>query len=259
MLFAEKESNLIETFQHFSPTEIALFPMSAATENICKSLHDETRWKGWTDSSAKNAPPPDFFNDGEKLMMDVMRVDDHGFRRKGKTVNPTLEREHKLERELRESGVLGQFREDIKLYINADSGLPTKEDHNYQFYSDGFKRTVEQHIAKIPNYQKNHSGYKTIFFVFDESTAYVKMKKVPDRMFEGKIYRAEAHLWFLDKRFVEVFIDGAIDYLIWVAPYKLIQTIGKAPVLPAACVFDCHNIDVELMDYDMSHMVSSEV
>lgn len=259
MLFAEKESNLIEVFQDLIQDEVALFPLNEETIDICNSIRDESRWINWIDSSAKNAPPPDFYNDREKRMMDVMRVDDHGIHRKGKTINPTLAREHQLERELRESGALGLFPETIKLYINADSGLPTQEDHNYIIYRDGFKRTIEQHKTKIRNYQNNHPGYKTIFFVFDESTAYVKMKKVPDKIYVGKTSRAEAHFWFADKRFVEVFSDGVIDYFIWVTPYKLIQTIGRGPVLPSACVFDCHNVDFDLIEYDAEHMVSAEV
>ena len=36
-------------------------------------------WKTWIDASSKNALPPDFYNNKFKLMMDVMRIDDHTF------------------------------------------------------------------------------------------------------------------------------------------------------------------------------------
>ena len=66
-------------------------------------------------------------------MMDVMRVDDHGFRnKKGKTVNPTRMRESELARELRDKGILDAF-PNAKLMMTVDTKLPTHKDHNYIF------------------------------------------------------------------------------------------------------------------------------
>jgi len=259
VLFAEKESNIIGLFQTLEKHEIGLFPDCAENREICQSVLLTKKWDNWTDSSGKHMLPPDFYNDHEGLMMDVMRVDDHGFTNKGKVINPSLTREHEIERELQESGLLGHFQNLRKLIVNANTGLPTAEDHNYIYYRDNFKRIVENHIKKIVNYKKNHPGYKMIFFVFDESSAYVLMEKVPEQFVVGQMARGEAHLWFADKRFVEIFQNSEIDYLIWFAPYKLIQTRGRAPALPVACVFDCNKINYQLTEYDPSHMVSSEV
>lgn len=259
MLFAEKESNLIEAFQFLSSSEVALFPENDMTESVYLSLRDEKQWNNWIDSSAKNAPPPDFYNDKEKLMLEVMRVDDHGFKKRGKVINPTYAREHEIERQLRESGFLGQFPDSAILMINADSGLPTTEDHNYRYYFDCFQRTLEHHKQKIDSYRKNHPGYKIVFFVYDESTAYVLVKRVPKRIIAGRFGTGIAHLWFIDKRFVEVFKDSGIDYLIWFAPCKMYHNINRLPPLPTACIFDCHNIEIDLKDYDIERMISAEV
>lgn len=259
MLFAEKESNLIEAFRFLSISEIALIPENNETESVCLSIHDETLWKDWFDSSAKDAPPPDYYNDSERLMMEVMRVDDHGFKKRGKIINPTYTREHEIERQLRESGFLSQFPEDVRLIINADSGLPTAEDHNYRYYFESFKRTVEHHKQKINNYRRNHPGYKTAFFVYDESTAYVLVNRVPKKIKAGHFGSGIAHLWFCDKRFVEVFKNSEIDYLVWFAPYKMYHNLNRLPQLPTACVYDCHSIDMSLIDYDVEHMISTEV
>lgn len=102
------------------------------------------------------------FCDEFSLMMDVMRVDDHGFQKQGNIINPTLAKEHQLENELRDKGIHNMF-PNASLTINANLGLPTEEDHNYRFYRDNFARTVSNHIKKIPNYQNNHPGYKLIF------------------------------------------------------------------------------------------------
>ena len=259
MLFADRESNIIELFRELETEEIGLIPDDIDTMNICRCLMDSNHWENWVDSSGKNMPPPDYYNIQEGLMMEVMRVDDHAFQGNKRIINPTLARERKIERELRESGFLSQFPDSMKIIINADSGLHTNEDHNYQFYFENFKRTIEHHKSKINNYQRNHPGFKTIFFVFDESTAYVLMKKVPKEIKQGQLAKGEAHLWFADKRFIEVFQNSSIDFLIWFSPYKLIQSIGKPPFLPTACVFDCNRIDFDLIDYDISHMVSAEV
>lgn len=259
LLFAEKESNVVESFRDLEKSEICLIPDCAETKMICQSILDTERWANWIDSSGKSMPPPDFYNDHEKMMLEVMRVDDHGFKKKGKIINQSLAREHMVERELREAGILDQFPNLKSIIINADSGLPTEEDHNYCFYYDNFRRTLKHHKSKIGNYRVNHPGYKTIFFIFDESTAYVQVENVPDRIRERMLMKGQAHLWFADKRFVEAFQSGEIDYLIWYTPYKLIQSVGSAPQLPVACVFDCKMIDFNLIDYDPIHMVSSEV
>ena len=52
---------------------------------IDKSLTGIISRKKWINSSGKNDPPPDFYNDKKKLMMDVMRIDDHAYiNKKGK-------------------------------------------------------------------------------------------------------------------------------------------------------------------------------
>lgn len=259
MLFAEKESNVVESFRDLEKSEICLIPDYAETKMICQSILDTERWANWIDSSGKNMPPPDFYNGHEKMMLEVMRVDDHGFKKKGKIINPTLAREHELERELKDSGILACFPNLKAVIINADSGLPTNQDHNYRFYYENFKRTLEHHKAKIRKYRENHPGYKMVFFVFDESSAYVLLENVPDVIREGLLTKGQAHLWFADKRFVEVFHNSEIDHLIWFAPYKRIQSISAVPQLPKACVFDCKRIDCDLLEYDPQRMVSSEV
>ena len=59
--------------------EVGLFPVNKQTKRIYKSINNTTKWKQWIDTSAKNELPPDFYNDKLKLMMDVMRIDDHAF------------------------------------------------------------------------------------------------------------------------------------------------------------------------------------
>ena len=110
--------------------------------------------------------------------------------------------------------------------VNAVTDLPSCEDHNYLFYYENFKRTVEKHISKIPLYRQNHPDKKLIFFVFDESTAYLRVddKELAQR---GPIplekFWGVPQCFFADTRFMEVFRETDIDFLIWFAPYKMIH------------------------------------
>lgn len=143
MLYAEKEANLIKDFQDLGTGSICLFSESADVEQIVSSILDLDIWKGWIDASSKdNVPPPDFYNDDLGLMMEVMRIDDHGFKKKGKVVNLTYDREHQIERELRDAGILDMF-PNAELVINADSGLPTEQDHNFKYYFDNFRERLQ--------------------------------------------------------------------------------------------------------------------
>ena len=80
-------------------------------------------------------------------------------------------------------------REDLRIFIIPDTKLPTKEDHNFARYIANFERVFKKHEEKIDLYKSNHPGYKTIFFIFDESSAYrqVLCKEDVDNLKEGQL------------------------------------------------------------------------
>lgn len=144
--------------------------------------------------------------------------------------------------------------------MNAVTDLPSNEDHNYQFYCENFKRALEKHIKKIPLYRSNHPDKKLIFFVFDESTAYVQVddpefaKRGP---LAGEPFEAALVWHFTDKRFLDVFRNADIDYLIWYTPYK---HFWGAPVqLPKVCVFDVKHYNYKhVVEYPEELIMSTE-
>lgn len=257
MLFAEKESNLIEMFQSVDTTSVLLLPEDTC-ENVFQSVWDKKRWEKWIDSSRKSDPPPDFYNNQECFMMEVMRVDDHGHKNRGKVINPLYEREHMLERELVNSGLLKLLPDDVRIFINANTGLPTEQDHSYAFYAENFQRTIRHHKERIEQYRKNHPAYKLIFFVFDESSEYTQCEKVPEVKRVGMPIYGKSHHWYFDKAFVDEFINDRIDYLIWYSPFKKSESKEKI-ILPRVCVYDCHRIKQKLISYDPVKMVSLEM
>lgn len=224
-------------------------------------LKDPEEWKLWSDSSGKSDPPPDFYNDKLKLMMDVMRIDDHAFESKnGKIVNPTNQRESVIQKQIRKSGLLDSFPNVKNVIVTAVTDLPTDEDHNYKFYYSNFERVLMKHNNQIDLYGKNHPGYKTIFLVLDESSAYFEMESIMD----NGVIKGKPHYWFWDNSFVNILKKLNIDYLIWYAPFKYYEVpLGEEKSdLPEVCVIDIKNINQNgsyLNSYDISKMKSVEL
>ena len=259
----DNEDKIISQFQEVNDNEVMFATQSETIEAVYSSIHTEALWKNWINSSGKSDPPPDYYSPKDELMMDVMRVDDHAFvDKKGKIQNPTNAGESKLYKELKESGIQEIF-PNAELIVNAKTLLPSEQDHNYLFYKSNFERIVSEHIKKLPLYQSNHVGYKTVLFVMDESSAYLQCesnKPNMDKVHEGEMIAGKPHLFFWDENFVNVFLHSGIDYLIWSAPYKLLRTSQGIFELPKVVMFDCKTGNYDnLIKYNEERICSSEL
>lgn len=256
----DNESEIIEHFQGEASSSICLIPQNDDTEHIYLAVHEQENWKYWVNSSGKADPPPDFFSDKFGLMMEVMRVDDHAFiGKKGKLVNPTKALESERTKELRNRGIMDRF-PNAKLILSVQTDLPTEEDHNYTFYRDAFVRAIETHKKKIVRYKSNHPNCKVVFFVLDESSAYMERTSDVKSHRVGQVVSVNVHWWFMDSAFLSIFRDSDIDYLIWYAPYKLIEFAGPKRVeLPRAVVYNVKEMNVNAVTYHADLMESVEV
>lgn len=261
MTFYEKEENLIGMLQSVPFYKTAFFSRGLKLRLLYSKVHNWLKWHlFWKDSSAKNALPPDFYSDRYKLMLEVMRVDDHGFRKNGKYRNPSYEREREIEKRLRAIAGDEETFNSLTIFIVPKTGLPTIDDHNYKFYLENFKRTIEKHKNKIAKYKENHPGYKIIFYVFDESSAYfVPADEKIKILKSGEKALGFVHQYYKDKAFLQAFLDSDIDYLIWHTPFKLVWTYDKVSMkMPQICVFDCKKSVEMTIDYNPDAMVSVE-
>ena len=88
----DNEIEIIEMFQDVDPSSVMFAPeCTDECEALYWSIKDVEQWAQWRNSSGKADPPPDFYSNTYGFMMDVMRVDDHGYiSPKGKTVNFTF-------------------------------------------------------------------------------------------------------------------------------------------------------------------------
>jgi len=259
----DNEIEIINFFQDVDDSSIMLIPEgSVACEEICLAIKEAEKWQLWKNSSGKADPPPDFFSDALGYMMEVMRVDDHGYiSKKGKTVNPMRQRETQIARELRDNGFLDTF-PNARLFLIVDTGLPTHEDHNYDYYRDNFVRAISVHIKKIPTYKQNHPTLKTVFFVFDEASPYMQVLQPPQNPTIGTVVQAQPHFWFMDKEFIDTIKNSAIDYFVWFTPYKhckMYTAEMEAVTLPEAVVIDVQKYDIEVINYNAAQMESVEL
>lgn len=257
----DKEERIIKDFQKIDLCEIGLLPERLKTKYILNSIHNERNWKKWIDSSSKDKLPPDFYNPKSKLMMEIMRIDDHTrVDEKGKVINPYNKRESELYKELTSKhDFIKEIAEQGNLIINPYIDLPSEEDHNYTFYISCFNRVIKKHIAHIINYKINHPGFKTIFFVLDESSPYVSCFEKENSYKVGEQLYAQLHLWWQDYNMLSCLKESRIDYLIWMTPYKHFDSIEKVE-LPKAMVFDVKKINYsKLIKYNLNKMQSLEI
>lgn len=261
MLFGDSEIDIINYLQNLDNSEICFPVESSEAIRILETIHSKEKWGKWRDSSGKSDPPPDFYSVEYRLMMDVMRVNDTERKnKKGKLLNPTIMHERELYQELQVCGIIDKY-PNANVFTIGDTGLSSFEDHNYVFYRKNFARVINKHVASIPMYQRNHPNYKTIFLVYDESTGYILLGNgIPPnaRFHEGQLILGKPHYFFADKEFLECFYNKGIDYLFWLAPYKLIQTSDKPLILPRLTVFDLSKKAPKTIEYDETKIVSSE-
>lgn len=257
MNYFDDENKIIECLQDVEKSSVCFAVLNEEIVSVFESIHNEEQWKLWKNSSGKSDPPPDFYCDKLKLMMDVMRVDDHAYKnKKGKLVNPTNAKESSMQNELRQSGILDRFPNVKDIICNAMTDLPTAQDHNYKFYNNNFIRTVEEHKRKIELYKQNHPGFKSIFFILDESSAYFEAEQRRDEIIYQAPIKGYPHLWLLDQAFTNVFMGSEIDYVIWFAPYKQEHLFCNI-ILPEVVVYNTKE-HLDSRKYKIDNMISCE-
>ena len=236
------EQEIIAEARHLDDSEICFYPAeSELGHRALASLRGET---------LVQRERPDFEDLTQRLLLEVMIVDDHP--RPGKK-DATRARETAILRELREAG-FEQMAPNASLLAAVDSGLPTEQDHNYRAYVDHFATVVVKHSHKISAYRAQRPGFDLGFLVFDESTAYFESLGA-----FGRHSRGRAHVHFADQVFLNVIRDAGVDYVMWLTPYKVLNTDIGRHILPRLTILDVSLLDGSSHEsYDAKRMKSSE-
>lgn len=263
MNFYDNENNIMLSFQAVKCEEVYFPVESSSAIEMFESIHDAEKWAKWIDSSGKADLPPDFYSEELGIMMEVMRVDDHAFlNEKGKVINPVNIRESKIQLELKEAN-FQDIIPNAQILVNAYSGLPADEDHNYTFYLDNFTRTVKHHGNRILRYRKNHPDKKLAFFIFDESSAYCELSKGINSgttRYVNELIAGNPHMFMHDAAFINLLMELDLDYLIWYAPFKLLRVTNGNIKLPQVCVYDIKKLDsVAVIQYEKDKVLSVEI
>jgi len=260
MSLFDDENKIIEWFQEEIEKQICIIPQTEDAYKIFYYIYNKENWRLWKNSSGKGDPPPDFYSEDLKIMMDVMRIDDHAYENsRGKIINPTLKKENEMYNEITNSDFIKSINFKGDIIVNAVTDLPSNEDHNYDFYLKNFERVINKHIQSIPLYKSNHPRFKLIFFVFDESSGYLEKEGYMHTRKTGHLVRGRIHNWFLDESFVNLVKETEIDYLIWYCPFKYYIGLDEN-ILPRVCVYDIRKIDTKILQsYNKEKMVSTEI
>ena len=258
----DKEEKIISFLHYVSKKEIQFYPKNLKYNIKIKSIINKKSWGDCINSSGKSEPPPEFYNPKEKIMMDIMRIDDHAFINKnGKIINYHNQRESKLRRKIISMNPsLKNASDQGRLIINPIvSDIPVDMDHNYKFYINNAKRIVKKHIDKVENYKKQHRGYQLVFLVFDESSPYIEKINESDILdAPGQIIKAYPHLWWADKNIMNILKESNVDYVIWFTPFKHFDSLEKVE-LPKVVIFDVKKYPYEkLKEYNLNKMESLE-
>lgn len=233
-------------------------------KHIAETLFIDAKFKFWIESSKKSDPPPDYYSDKYNLMMDVMRVDDCAYiNEKNQVINKTLQAENLKIKEVKQF-----FPENnnitMLVSVNSHPGLTTYEDHNYKRYYENFTRVINKHKKSIPLYKRNHSKHKLIFYIYDESSAYLEASDINsikmDYQYNEINKDVKLHLFFFDHRFIETIRNCGADYVIWYAPYKFVNSIEYGYIdISRVIIYDVNAIKCESeIKYNEDLMISAE-
>ena len=253
----DDEVKILEHLQHTQPNFVLWPDFDPDTKSILMDLYDIANGAEWINSSRKSDPPPDFYSDKACLMMEVMRIDDHTRPgKKGKPFNPVNIRESQLQKEL------DKVFPGIPKFINAISDYKGIVDHNYKLYIKNFRTTVERHIKRVPQYRINHPKHRLIFYVFDESSAYIESanKKIASKgIREGQAILCKKHVHYLDKNMLFAFRESNVDFLLWHTPFKTYFNESPTRQMPQVAFIKLNNFQWEMLhEYNEDLMMSVE-
>lgn len=222
MVLSEKE--IIESLHDEGMVNCLLCNQTAFEKRIGSAIFKS--WKKWIDTSAHNAPPPDFFSDKLKMMFDVTTIYDSEVpsnKRPDKMWNPVLSRERNEEHKARDFiRALGIDSSEMYIFCNCDEdGFAYDAKHTYKNYLNMANRVISKHTGKLALYNENHPGYKSGLLIYDCTEAYLEVDSITELNIEDGLVKArKPHYPWLDSAFIKPILETSLDFLIWYMPYK---------------------------------------
>ncbi len=203
----DNENRILELFREVPTEKVCILFSDEESQSVYESLAFNK--ENWIDNSAKSAPPPDYLNPTESIMLEIMRVND--------TDSDMNRGETRMQQELANSGILELFPN-----VQNISCVPNVHSQSYDKYRKSFVKTVENHSSKIYKYKTNHPEIdRVVFMICDESEAYYEVQERTEKGFKARI-----HIWFGDNNFMKALKNTSVDAIIWFTPYKALERDG---------------------------------
>ena len=233
----DNENRILELFRAVPTEKVCILFNDEDSRSIYESL--AFKKDNWNDNSAKSAPPPDYLNPSESIMLEVMRVNDTG--------SEMNRGESRMQQELLNSGILDSFPD-----VQNISYVPNVHSQSYEKYCNSFVKTVENHNSKIEKYKANHPEIdRVVFMICDESEAYYEVQEQTEKGFKARV-----HIWFGDISFMKTLKNTGADAIIWFTPYKVLERDGIS--FPDVVVINPRLIDDNMLErFDGEHMVDA--
>ena len=206
----------------------------------------------FTSNNGHGDLPPDYYSDRYSVMFDVLRINDTEVNKK---YNPIKIEERKMRKQVLKSGML-----DTPNIITVFASDDVNE-HSFDKYIKQAKRTIKNHIDKIPLWIKEHPAIKNKgLLVFDETEFCFEgfVKYVGNGEF-AYCYKSPLviHEAWNDKMFVQPIYESNLDFVIWFCPYK---PYGNIPMkhnikFPSIVIADTRFQRTNYKEYDYNSLV----
>lgn len=232
----DDENKILEMLRAVPYNKVCIFNDDTESKNIYESLIEKK--DQWMDNSGEKNIPPDFINNSESIMLEVMRVND--------TNSESNRRETQMYDEILKSGFLSAFPDAKDVTC-----IPHVHSQSYKSYKESFKHALSKHNGKVEKYKNNHPGInRIVFFICDESEAYFECQENYDGIFVGK-----THFWFYDKFFVDILKEINVDLIIWYTPYKVLERYDMN--CPEVVLIKPRTFHSDIIIYDDDRMIDA--
>ncbi len=211
--------------------------------------------ESFTSNNGHSDLPPDYYSDSYGVMFDVLRINDTEVK---KTYNPVKIEERKMREQASKLGLL-DIPNTIPVFESVDSD--DVNEHSFDKYVKQAKRTIKNHIDKIPLWIKEHPSipHKGLL-IFDETEFCFEgfVMSVGNRQFAYRYkFPLVIHEAWNDKAFVQPIYESDLDFVIWFCPYK---PYGNIPMkhniqFPSIVIADTRFQRTNYKEYDYSSLV----
>lgn len=211
-MFKTMRAKMTALPSHFSCVECAGTDNNNYLKKVKSILLSDKSWKN-TSQHKSAEPTPDFVNDKQKMMLEMIKVDDN---------SPESGFMQKIDRNLRTGKPNMSLHKNVKDVQNSsisevEVNIPVSDilqKASLKYYRSNIKTRLQKHTGKVAEkYKKNRQSYKLIFFIQDYSSWYVRYFPAKDGI------KRDYYNPLLDSEFINMMRNNGVDFVLWHKPH----------------------------------------